>query len=68
MSNFRTGQCDALPTCTIGYVVLRRLKASIYGGSKIITVARGEKLPTAHLHYIAFIVVVAALISRRKRL
>ena len=38
------------------------------GGSKIITVARGEKLPTAHLYYIAFIVVVAALISRRKRL
>ena len=38
------------------------------GGSKIITVVRGEKLPTAHLYYIAFIVVVAALISRRKRL
>ena len=50
------------------YVVLRRLKASIYGGSKMITVARGEKLPTAHLYYIAFIVVVAALISRRMRL
>lgn len=68
MSNFRTGQCDALPTYTHEYVVLRRLKASIYGGSKIITVARGEKLPTADLCYIAFIVVVAALISRRKRL
>jgi len=38
------------------------------GGSKIITVARDEKLPTAHLYYIAFIVVVAALISRRMRL
>nr|DAF26005.1 MAG TPA: hypothetical protein [Caudoviricetes sp.] len=49
-------------------MVLRRLKASIYGGSKIITVTRGEKLPTADLYYIAFIVVVAALISRRKRL
>lgn len=68
MSNFRTGQCDALPTYTNGYVVLRRLKASIYGGSKMITVVRGEKLPTAHLYYIAFIVVVVALISRRKRL
>lgn len=39
-------------------MVLRRLKASIYGGSKIITVTRGEKLPTADLYYIAFIVVV----------
>ena len=68
MSNLRTGQCDALPTYTNGYVVLRRLKASIYGGSKIITVARGEKLPTAHLYYIEFIVVVAALISRRMSL
>ena len=68
MSNLRTGQCDALPTYTNEYVVLRRLKASIYGGSKIITVARGEKLPTADLYYIVFIVVVAALISRRKRL
>ena len=38
------------------------------GGSKMITVAGGEKLPTADLYYIAFIVVVAALISRRKRL
>lgn len=38
------------------------------GGSKIITVARGEKLPTVDLYYIAFIVVVAALISRRMRL
>ena len=68
MSNFRTGQCDALPTYTNGYVVLRRLKASIYGGSKMITVARGEKFPTVDLYYIAFIVVVVALISRRKRL
>lgn len=67
MSNFRTGQCDALPTYTHEYVVLRRLKASIYGGSKMITVARGEKLPTADLYYIAFIV-VTALISRQKRL
>ena len=68
MSNFRTGQCDALPAYANGHVVLRRLKASIYGGSKMITVAKGEKLPAAHLYYIAFIVVVAALISRRMSL
>lgn len=68
MSNLGLGSVMPYPHIQMDMRFCAAYKLAHTGGSKIITVARDEKLPTAHLYYIAFIVVVAALISRRKRL
>ena len=68
MSNLGLGSVMPYPHIPMNMWFCAAYKLAHTGGSKIITVARGEKLPKANLYYIAFIVVVAALISRRKRL
>lgn len=68
MSNLGLGSVMLYPHTLLDMWFCAAYKLAHTGGSKIITVARGGKLPTADLYYIAFIVVVAALISRRMRL
>lgn len=68
MSNLGLGSVMPYPHTLLDMWFCAAYKLAHTGGSKIITVARGEKLPTVDLYYIAFIVVVAALISRRMRL
>ena len=68
MSNLGLGSVMLYPHTLLDMWFCAAYKLAHTGGSKMITVAGGEKLPTADLYYIAFIVVFAALISRRKRL